>query len=558
MANDIADIDQLLEATDKVRSSDPTKFSELLSELSTQAAQMSSQQSHYFSYLKAYKLTYSGKSKQAFSIFQNILTTDANNLIKFRSRITIINIYAIEQNWADGLAQLSILLEDLPNIKHPESYKNGLAIAAVFYNQLGQYNLGKQYADLLSSESNSEKTRQLCMAKMLSVESDFNLSRLKENSSDIKNSIDSCENEPIAANFIRAYLASYHIKNNDADNAFKLLSPYIKQIEATKYPRLIVEIYTLLANAHWLKEEFKQSEFFALKSVNLGENIKTTQAVVSAYKLLYQIAKKQQKHEKALEYHEKYLAANKAYVDGIKAKHLAFQLAEHKEFEQKSKIQLLNEQNSLLKVEQQLALATSENNRLFIVLLLTLVSLLVFFGYRSWLSQRRFQELAECDSLTNIYNRGHFLQLANSALQYCQKVEQDISLIVFDLDHFKNINDSFGHACGDWALQQVTSVCQSTGRRDDIFARVGGEEFCILLSSCSISQAYSRAEHYRNAIAAIDSTASNYDFKITASFGVTSGRVSGFDIEKLMADADSAAYDSKHAGRNKTTMYTSE
>ena len=74
---------------------------------------------------------------------------------------------------------------------------------------------------------------------------------------------------------------------------------------------------------------------------------------------------------------------------------------------------------------------------------------------------------------------------------------------MFDIDHFKSINDSHGHLCGDWALKAIVKTCQDITRQDDIFARLGGEEFCIILPNCSIDIAIAQAEACRKAIAAI-------------------------------------------------------
>ena len=126
---------------------------------------------------------------------------------------------------------------------------------------------------------------------------------------------------------------------------------------------------------------------------------------------------------------------------------------------------------------------------------------------------------------------------------------------MFDLDHFKKINDSFGHGCGDWALKETIKVCKSIGRQNDIFARLGGEEFCLVLPSCNIDAAMLRAEDCRAAIEAIITEESTHDFTITASFGVTDVKRSGFNLDKLLADADMAAYESKNAGRNRVTVH---
>ena len=127
---------------------------------------------------------------------------------------------------------------------------------------------------------------------------------------------------------------------------------------------------------------------------------------------------------------------------------------------------------------------------------------------------------------------------------------------MFDLDHFKTINDKFGHPCGDWALKRTVDVCKAVGRKNDVFARIGGEEFVILLPSCTAAEASARAELYRACIESIQTEESGFDFTITASFGVTDSDASGYDLDGLLKDVDKAAYDSKNNGRNKVTTFS--
>nr|WP_274620450.1 GGDEF domain-containing protein [Colwellia maritima] len=199
-----------------------------------------------------------------------------------------------------------------------------------------------------------------------------------------------------------------------------------------------------------------------------------------------------------------------------------------------------------------------QNNRLIIIILTLAISLLSFWGYRLLKAHKRIKQLAEYDALTGIFNRGHFTHIADSTLAYCKDADQNLSLIMFDLDEFKNVNDTYGHACGDWVLKKTADVCKSLGRQNDIFARVGGEEFCILLTSCDMQAALQRAEACRKAIAEINTTDSGFQFNITAGFGITDAKTSGYDLGKLLADADNAAYASKHAGRNEVTLFKKE
>ena len=156
------------------------------------------------------------------------------------------------------------------------------------------------------------------------------------------------------------------------------------------------------------------------------------------------------------------------------------------------------------------------------------------------------------DGLTGIFNRPHFMELASSTLENCQVARQEVSLVLCDLDHFKEINDRYGHAEGDAVLKRMVTACQAHLRAADIFARVGGEEFCIMLPGCSAEDARERAEQLRIAISnATDKSRAT----ISASMGVSATRPSGYELHQLMAHADTALYQAKRAGRDCVVVY---
>jgi len=549
-------LEEKLKYADQIRSSDPELSNALLLELQEQKAQLTKEQQLYLKYLLAYQLTFQGNPDEGLIQFKELIESQASKSLKFRASITIINTYANTQKWNDGLTYLSKALELLPSIENKEIMQTGLMVAANFYNQLEQYDLGYKYAEKLSLLPLND--RNLCLSKGVLIEAKIHLKLLVENSDEIRQGIEICDKvgETLMSSFIRSFLIRLHISNKQPEKALDVLLPNLEVVENSHYPRLIIIFYSSIAKAYSLKEDYTQSEKYALKTIAQAELLGASQPVVQAYEILYKIAERRKEFKLALDYHVKYTQANKTYLDNIKTKHLAYQLAEHQAIEQETRIQLLDEQNKLLRVEQDLAQAEAENNKLFISLLIALSTLLIFWAYKSRLTQKRLRQMAEYDALTGLYNRGHFTQLALSSLEYCQSSNLSLSCILFDLDKFKSINDSYGHACGDWVLKKTSDVCRNIGRKNDIFVRLGGEEFCIFLPGCDLPTAKEFAELCRREIAAIDSSESGFSFDITASFGITDVRLSGFDLDKIIADADQAMYQSKNSGRNRITLFT--
>lgn len=552
--NELKNVEQQLKAANSLRSSDPKKFNSILNKL-IKVKSLSNKQKNDLDYLLAYQVAYSGNFKEAIPLFEKIINSNANIDLKFRANSSIINISAISQDWRQGFVHLNKAIQMMPKVKNSLIKQDSLIITSFFYYGLGQYTLGYKYAQQV--KENTKNKRNLCAANYLMIKAKFYLKTLQKNDLEIQDSIELCKmvKEQIYVHDILFYLANLHLNNNDVLLAITLLKNNIGHLEKTKFTPLIAQYNSLLAKAYFLNKEFSKAKQYANTSLLKTEGIGNTAEIILAYSLLYKIALHNNDHQQALTHYIKYAEADKAHLENEKAKHLAFQLAEHKELEQKNQIALLNKKNSLLTAEQALIKANAENNRFIMIILIMTLSILILWGVRLLRAHKRIKELAEYDALTGIFNRGHFTQVANNAITYCQSAKQELSLIMFDLDHFKNINDSYGHACGDWALKKVAEVCKSIGRQNDIFARLGGEEFCILLTSCDSKAAQLRAEACRQAIAEIITTDSGFEFSITASFGVTEAKISGFELEQLLADADSATYAAKHAGRNKVTLF---
>jgi diguanylate cyclase (GGDEF)-like protein/PAS domain S-box-containing protein len=171
------------------------------------------------------------------------------------------------------------------------------------------------------------------------------------------------------------------------------------------------------------------------------------------------------------------------------------------------------------------------------------------------LLQEKLTQLATIDSLTGVYNRTFFLELSRERLANSPPGKNPLSLIMFDIDHFKSINDRYGHEHGDIALQHIVEVCSRHTREKDVFGRYGGEEFVLCLPETTLTQAGQLAEVIRRDIEASTLHTASSSIHITASFGVVEAVHPEVTLEELLSEADQALYTSKRSGRN--TVYLS-
>jgi diguanylate cyclase (GGDEF)-like protein len=193
----------------------------------------------------------------------------------------------------------------------------------------------------------------------------------------------------------------------------------------------------------------------------------------------------------------------------------------------------------------------------FMVIILTSVGFLVLQKDRA---EAAATELAVTDPLTGTFNRRTFLELADKEIARARRSKQPLSLVLFDLDHFKSVNDKYGHLAGDAVLKRFVEVAKMCLRQEDLMVRYGGEEFCLLLPQTNTNDASVMAERIRGATEY--SLFSVKDGKDERRINVTvSGGVAGIEddlsegIDSLVARADEAMYAAKAAGRNQVAVF---
>ena len=280
--------------------------------------------------------------------------------------------------------------------------------------------------------------------------------------------------------------------------------------------------------------------------------------MVSAYHTLYQISAAREKSTQALEYYKLYAEADKAHQSDVKARELAYEIVRNETQQKNKEIELLQRNNQLLRLRQTLDRENAQKARLGTIFLLILLAGIGFWAVQVKRHHRQLQQLAQTDSLTGLGNRHFFTQMSEKALVDAARAGEPASLVMFDLDHFKAINDTYGHGAGDWVLKQVGKTCAGHCRKIDYLGRIGGEEFAVLLSGIDLASATRIAEDCRVQLARIDTRECGYSFVVTGSFGVSSTAQSGYDLSRLLSHADQMLYRAKNEGRNRVCAYTSD
>ncbi|PKM30837.1 MAG: diguanylate cyclase [Gammaproteobacteria bacterium HGW-Gammaproteobacteria-11] len=173
-------------------------------------------------------------------------------------------------------------------------------------------------------------------------------------------------------------------------------------------------------------------------------------------------------------------------------------------------------------------------------------------------ANQQLQELALRDGLTGLLNRRYWEQCLEREFARHMRYESPASLVIFDIDHFKRFNDTYGHQLGDEVIREVSRLTKLFARETDFAGRYGGEEFVVLLPDTELNGAAQFAERLRSAIERLQIEHGDELLKVTISLGVAEIRDSMINHTVLIEEADKALYQSKEGGRNRTTLAQTE
>ena len=545
----------LLQQAEQLRSSDPAEFNEILQRLNGSSSSATKAQQQHIAYLNAYAEAFAGRLDDSIKLATPLLAVNNDADIRFRAGALIVNNYALNGRYNEGLRQLESTIGLVDQVKDASLREHGLIAAATLYNQIGQYQLGEHYAGLVMAAPSSQ--RSLCFAGYYKFDALLKLNALPKDDGPLTAAIATCDaqRETVMSNLLRATLAQKWIADGQADRAMKLLQQHLEETQATGYPRVIAEVRSLLASLQFKAGDIADAESNAASTASQGTAILNTPPVVSALFTLYAIAERRGDLAAALAGYKRYAEAERSYLEEVKARELAYHLVRQEARQKNQQIELLNRQNTLLQLQQQVDQQAAANSRLYMLFFALLAATISYWAYKTKRMQMSVKRMAEIDALTDICNRNHFTVQAERTLQKCKAAGEPVSLLMFDLDYFKSINDNYGHVTGDWVLKRVAAVCGELCRGIDHLGRIGGEEFAILLHGCDLKAATRVAEDCRVRLSRIDALPSGYTFPISASFGVSSSSTSGYDLDKLLSHADQMLYRAKREGRNRVRTY---
>ncbi|HXS04583.1 MAG TPA: GGDEF domain-containing protein [Rhodanobacter sp.] len=551
VSNDTA---QLLRQAENVEPSNHAVFNELMGRLDKVAMTLSSQQKLHLRYLKARQIAFAGNYAAALPSLTALADQSADPVLAFRASANVIDLLVAQSRYEEAFARLNPLLEQLPQIKENDVRIQGLTATAQLYTEAGQYDASMRYADQLIKESTDAQSA--CRGWFLKSDALFESGGAPLPADQLRDGTEACgkAGDTLFALSFQYLLASFDMRQGRLESAIRVLQANYPKVLRAGFPPQVSEFAATLAKAYFKSGDLVAAAKFANDALASNANRPYSESTANAYHVLYEVDKKAGDGQGALANLEKFVVTHDGYLNRLSAKALAYQIVEQKVLAKKLQIEELDKKNRILALQGELDRKAAVTSRLYIALLLLVLASIVLWAYRIKRSQLRFMKLARRDGLTGIFNRQHFVNEAERRLQYCRKPARDACLVLIDLDHFKAVNDTHGHAVGDRVLKRAVAACQAHLRSTDVFGRLGGEEFGMLLPECALDQVMARVEEMRLAIASVSAGQDAPGVPVSASFGVASAAHSGYELRQLMMDADNALYRAKREGRNRVSL----
>lgn len=556
----LPELDSKLDSLEQMLLTGETQSVALIQELTTVTYQMDSEQQARFLVLQSVTSLY--ESDYVIALEQ---LEQAESLEPSDEQLSSIYLYKATANIPLGNFELAFhhIAKNLAKIERIEDVKTKLnsylRLIALYY-KLGAYEDMRLFASKAIDLGKGQDTKNHCYALLYTAVANLKLQAFDDAYAGFNQSAEYCgdNNNPLIVAMSKKGLGMIEIERNNFIAAESYLLNALEVYKNFKFQIEINHTNALLAKTYLGIGDEEKTLLYANWVMELPDNPDNSEYKVVVTDVLSSLYKKQGDFE--LAYH--HLQLNQGYAktlsDESRTMAQAYQMAKFDSEEKGREIALLNKERELYISMQQIKEREHTNMLLFVTLLVGGIFFLGVLVVAGLIQKRKYVRMAKIDALTGIYNRGAGQDMGENTFVQVLTRGEDFGLVLFDLDNFKLINETYGHGTGDWALKKVAEVVSSHIRSSDIFVRMGGEEFAIMLPYASEDKTVGVANKCREAIETINTHYSGHDFKLTASFGLAHLEPNDLSLDPVMHRAGVALYSAKSTGHNSVEQYKAE
>ncbi|QYK02462.1 GGDEF domain-containing protein [Shewanella psychrotolerans] len=554
------DFESILDELKASLIAEPSKSSELIQYLQENVGDLTRDQQARFLTLKSNKELFNGMYDKAYR-----LLVEAEELSHSPSLLNSIYLYQATslialKNYQGALEAMSKNLSRIEEIDDVTIKMTSYLRLANLYLDLEVFDEVKRYASLSLEFSRGVSTKEQCYAKILLAASSLKLAHYQQAEQEFETTKSYCSehNIPLIVAMSDKGMGDSALKLGKFDIAKNYLLSALAQYQQFQFQLELNDVNSLLAETYLSLSDLDSAINYAQMVISLPNDPSNLEAKMRATKVMSVAFEKRQNFKQAYDYLADYIKISDSLIDETKAKAYAYQMAKFENAEKTREIKMLNQDRALYTAQQKVVELERYNESLALMILLGCSVGFVIFGMTMFIQQRKYKRISQLDQLTGILNRGTGQDFAENLFIDVLAHRGVFSVIMFDLDHFKVINDTLGHSAGDWALKRVVEAVTPLLRSRDLFVRMGGEEFCIFLPNTTAEDALHLAEECRVTIDNIPTKPHYSELHITASFGVCTSMENDLSLDPMMKRADIAMYQAKHSGRNRVVEYQAD
>ena len=549
------EIDQLIERADRPGFSLMTpEGRQLLERLLDHFEHADPRQQVKIRLIQGRNLALAGDYEGGIETLTHLIQQDTDTDLHLRTLELLANMLLQIDRYHEAFTHLEEAVELAPDAESSARQGRVYSLAAYWYGEVGATDRARELARLAEERvDDMNDPWQACITLEKMVLAWRAMDELLTARQSAEQALSACRNagDPIFLSAITQHLGQIQFLLGNDERAEVLLNEAINVASENGYVDGLLQARLALAHLLERQQRLGEAEALLAASIDEMESRQRWRHLRDARRLAGSIAHQRGDHETAYQHFSRYLDAHERHLRALRARAVAFHEVRHGARARELEIQFLREQAELEELED---LARRQQRRIqlvsfgLIAMLVVILSLLIVHTIRD---RRHYRTLSRRDSLSGLRNHTSFFEAAGEAVERCQRKNRPATMVLGDIDHFKQINDTYGHLVGDEIIRLVSSRLQDTFGRHGITGRIGGEEFAALLPGRDEQHARELVEKLRRALR--KTRHSDPKQRVTISFGIAQSGGT-LTLDGLRQVADDALYDAKHAGRDQVVV----
>lgn len=508
-----------------------------------------------YAYLEARNQTLSGDLEGALAKIEDLLEHDLTPRQRVRTYRLAANVAVLARRFEATFSYLREGLQLLGESDH-ELYSDGLySLASYVYAQVGEVERGLEFAELAMEQArNHDNLRDVCYAEQRFAFLHKVDGNIDDARSRYRNAVADCleAGDALSAAVSQSGLADLLRRAGEYDAAEEQFERAFERLEQVEYQSGLAEASLYYARLEFARGRPERVVELLEPAVEQFRTDQTWDYLAEAHRMLGDIARERGDYPRALNHYEARMDAREKHLDMERARRIAFLEVDFDMQHTEQQLALLREQARVNELENQTRRQQRMLSTVAYVVTGFLVVILILLLRHATRERRRYQGLSHLDGLTGVSNHTRFFEIAGQALARAREEGRPFTLILADIDHFKQVNDRYGHLAGDEVLRRVGARLRECFAQHGSVGRIGGEEFAIALPGMRPNEVGAPLDRLRESLRSV--RAEDMRIPVTMSFGVAAPGSPGEALNEIRERADRGLYQAKNAGRDRVVF----